>query len=206
MKKPYLRRYTDIGALVYLLTERQITLLDPQSWDDSNDSYYLKLYRERKKLKSVLALCFCQATERYHHWRVFANGPSGARIRFNRLDLLTLIKRTTEVRAEEVEYLKLAEARHRMPDTEELPFLKRYPFADEHEFRIIYESKTRKLRSLNIPISLSCIDEITLSPWLPQPLFDDTRRLLKTIKGCDKLKIRRSTLIGNDDWKNLVGP
>ena len=137
---------------------------------------------------------------------MFANGSSGARIRFNRLDLLTLIKRTTEVRAEEVEYLKLEEARHRMPDTEELPFLKRYPFADEHEFRIIYESKTRKLRSLNIPISLSSIDEITLSPWLPQPLFDDARRLLKTIKGCDKLKIRRSTLIGNDDWKNLVGP
>jgi hypothetical protein len=34
----YLRRYTDIPALVYLLAERKITLVDPQSWDDANDS------------------------------------------------------------------------------------------------------------------------------------------------------------------------
>ncbi len=53
MSGKYLRRYTDIPALIYLLSERKITLLDPQSWDDSNDSYYLSLYREKKNLKSV---------------------------------------------------------------------------------------------------------------------------------------------------------
>ena len=68
---PILRRYTrytDSPALVYLLKEQKVTLLDPQSWDDSNDSYYLRLYRERKRLQSVLALCFTQASETYHHW------------------------------------------------------------------------------------------------------------------------------------------
>ena len=51
----YLRRYCDLAALVYLLNARKITLLNPESWDDSNDSYYLSLYKKRKGLKSVLA-------------------------------------------------------------------------------------------------------------------------------------------------------
>jgi len=88
----YLRRYTDIPALVYLLTERKITLVDPQSWDDANDSYYLSLYREKKKLGSVLALCFTQTSERYHHWRVFAHGSGGVCVSFKRPELVKAVK------------------------------------------------------------------------------------------------------------------
>ncbi|HNC85208.1 MAG TPA: hypothetical protein PK999_19310, partial [Nitrospira sp.] len=68
MSNASLRRYTDIPALTYLLTKQKITLLDPKSWDDSNDSHYLSLYKQRNKLKSLLALCFTQADETYHHW------------------------------------------------------------------------------------------------------------------------------------------
>jgi hypothetical protein len=60
MSGDYLRRYTDLTALIYLLRKRKLTLLDPSSWDDSNDSHYLTLYKEKRKLKSVLALCFMQ--------------------------------------------------------------------------------------------------------------------------------------------------
>ena len=74
MSKEFLRRYTDVPALIYFLRERKITLLDPQSWDDSNDSHYLTLYREKNRLRSVLALCFTQTSETYHHWRVFSGG------------------------------------------------------------------------------------------------------------------------------------
>lgn len=65
MTKTFLRRYTDLPALIYLLSERKLTLLDPKSWDDQNDAYYLELYREKKRLSSVLALCFTQASETY---------------------------------------------------------------------------------------------------------------------------------------------
>ena len=50
-----LRRYTNIPALIYLLTARKITLLDPASWDDKNDLHFLSLYREKKSLETVLA-------------------------------------------------------------------------------------------------------------------------------------------------------
>jgi len=77
------RRYTNIPALLYLRKERKITLLNPASWNDKNGSYFLLLYREKKHLQSVLALCFTPAFETYHHLRLFAEGSSGVCISFN---------------------------------------------------------------------------------------------------------------------------
>jgi len=199
-----LRRYTDIPSLIYLLTERRITLLDPQSWDDKNDSYYLRLYREKKNLKTVLAICFTQASETYHHWRVFAQGSSGACISFKRTELFkAALKQEPDLRMRTVEYLTLAKIRHKVLATEELPFLKRYPFQDEEEFRVVYESTKKTISTLDIPIPLPCIYKVTLSPWLPKALSEHLKSSLRSIPGCEKLRIRRSTLISNEEWKRL---
>ena len=186
-----------------MLREQRITLLDPQSWDDKNDSHYLRLYREKKSLNTVLALCFAQASETYHHWRVFAPGSSGVCISFKRKELFKALKAEhPELRMRAVEYLTLNKIRRRTLATEELPFLKRYPFLDEEEFRVVYES-TKTKSKLDIPIPLSCIYKITLSPWLPNALSDGVKTMLRGIPGCGGLKIRRSTLISNDEWKKL---
>lgn len=203
MSDTYLWRYTDIPALTYLLNERKITLLDPQSWDDSNDSHYLTLYREKKKLESVLALCFTEASETYHHWRVFAAGSSGVCIRFKRSELLRAIKKQPGFRTGTVTYQKLEEIRDKKLAIRDLPFLKRWAFKHEKEFRMIYESKTENISKLDIAIPLSCIYRITLSPWVHHALSPHVKRMLRSIKGCSTLNIVRSTLIGNMEWKNL---
>jgi hypothetical protein len=121
-----LRRYTDLTdlpGLIYLLSEKAITLLDPQSWDDSNDSYYLRLYREKKSLQSVLALCFTQADETYHHWRIFAGGASGVCISFRRNELLAAVSSVTAIQAKAVRYLKLDQIRDTDIAVRDLPFL-----------------------------------------------------------------------------------
>jgi len=46
--KRFLRRYTDIPALIYLLRQRKITLLNPGTWEDKNDTHYLSIYKRRK--------------------------------------------------------------------------------------------------------------------------------------------------------------
>jgi len=92
MNEDYLKRFTDIPALIYLLKQRAITILDPISWDDTNDSYYLTVYKEKKSLKTLLALCFTETSETYHHWRVFAGGSSGVCITFKREELLDVGK------------------------------------------------------------------------------------------------------------------
>jgi hypothetical protein len=201
MSENLLRRYTDLPALVYMLNERKITLLDPASWDDKNDSYYLTLYREKERLASVLVLCFTQAAETYHHWRVFASGPSGVCVSFHRSELLQAMEKQPGLRSGEVKYLKLAEIREKKLATKELPFLKRYAFEHEAEFRVIYESAVNKISTLDVPIPLSCIKRITLSPWIHTSLSPYIKRILESIKGCDHVGIIRSTLISNEEWK-----
>ena len=203
MTSKYLRRYTDLPALIYLLTERKLTLLDPQAWDDGNDSYYLSLYRVKKGLRSVLALCFTQGDEAYHHWRVFAPGPAGICVRFTRERLLKAVKDEPGVRIGSVRYLKLLELRDLEPRVRDLPLLNRYAFEHENEFRVIYESKTKRLASLDVHLPLSAIDRITLSPWIPADLSIHVKATIRSIRGCSNLTVVRSTLIGSDEWKSL---
>jgi hypothetical protein len=203
MSEAYLRRYTDLTALMYLLHQRKITLLDPASWDDKNDSYYLTQYKEKRKLKSVLALCLMQSDERYHHWSVFAPGPGGVCIKFNREELLAAVRKHAHIHMHAVTYMRLSEIRKKTLKVAELPFLKRHAYELEDEFRIIYTSRTEKLSTLDIPISLSCMERITLSPWMHSKLSRYVKQTLRAIEGCDDLEILRSTLISNEEWKEL---
>ena len=46
----FLRRYTNIPALIYLLREAKITLLNSDNWDDKNDLHYMTLYLRKNHL------------------------------------------------------------------------------------------------------------------------------------------------------------
>lgn len=61
--RKYIRRYTHLPALLHMLHQRQITLLDPANWEDTNDAYFLWEYKRKKGFKSVLALYFSEAAE-----------------------------------------------------------------------------------------------------------------------------------------------
>jgi hypothetical protein len=204
MNEDYLKRFTDIPALIYLLKQRAITILDPISWDDTNDSYYLTVYKEKKSLKTLLALCFTETSETYHHWRVFAGGSSGVCITFKREELLDVVRRMSGVTCCPVDYLTLNKMRKKNPPKCQLPFIKRHGFQDEREFRIIYESKRSFLATKDIKIPLSSMEKITLSPWLPKALTESVRDTIHAINGCKKIKVFRSTLVGNVEWKKLA--
>jgi hypothetical protein len=203
MPEEFLRRYTTLPSLIYTLTERKLTLLDPRSWDDKNDSYYLQLYKEKKERKCVLTLCFSLSRETYHHWSVFAEGAAGVCIQFDRKKLTAAFRAQPGVRTRRVKYLRLPEIRERGLKIAELPFRKRHAYQHENEFRAVYESTTDAPKALDVAIPLSSISRITLSPWLPPALSDNVKKVLRAIPGCDKLSIVRSTLISNQEWKNL---
>jgi len=203
MNSTYLRRYMDLPALVYMLKERKITLLDPRSWDDSNDSYYMGLYKQRKKLKSLLAACFTETAETYHHWRVFAGGTSGVCVRFLRRRILKNLSSHSHLRGGAVKYLAISDLRKRKLSIQELPFRKRQAFEDECEYRIIFESHKNKKATLDISVPLTCIDRVTLSPWIHPSLYTRLKKTLRSIEGCSDLRIVRSTLVGSEDWKKF---
>jgi len=190
-------------TLVYLLKNKQITLLDPNTWDDKNDSYYLRLYKKKRDLSSVLALCFSEAPETYHHWKVFAGNNCGVCIRFNKALLLDSIRKVKSIKYGTVDYRRLEDMNKNKPMINELPFLKRFQYRDEVEYRIIYEAENQSIKFKNIKIDLNCIHKIYLSPWMPKLLVKSVKELIRSIADCSKMEIWTSSVNENRKWKRI---
>jgi hypothetical protein len=203
-KKTILRRYSDLPSLLHLLQRKKLTLLSPKLWDDKNDSYYIENYRKRRKLASVLALCFTEASETYHHWQVFSSGSSGICLQFDKAKLLSALNGKSGITARQVLYKKINELRASRPKPADYPFLKRYPFRDEKEFRIVFEDQGQALETKEFDIELSCISRISVNPWMPKSLFGTVKELIHTIDSCEKLIINRTTLVDNEEWKDFT--
>jgi hypothetical protein len=201
MAEQYLRRYTDLPALLYMLHERKISLLDPRLWDDSNDSYYLSLYAELKNFTTLLALCFTELAETYHHWKIFAPGPAGVCVVFRKKSLLDAVSKQKGISFRRVTYHKLEDISGSSPSVDELPFMKRYAFQHDKEFRFIYQRQLIHESKLDIPIPIASINKIVLSPWVHKGGATHIRTTIRSIQGCGRLKIYPSSLIGNDRWK-----
>ncbi len=203
MKPDLLKRYTSLPVLLDILSNKKLTLLDPKSWEDQNDSYYLNLYKEKLGLKSVLALCFTEAPETFHHWKVFSGNSSAVGIHFYKEELLKKINGNSGIKSDYVIYKLLNEARTTPPTISELPFVKRHAFKDEVEFRLIYESKTEEIAGKDVKINIKSIERITLGPWIPKPVFQSVKSVINNIKGCSQIKVFRTTIVDNRQWKNI---
>jgi hypothetical protein len=194
------RRFTDLPSLIQILTARKLTLLDPASWDDKNDSLGLAKYKEKMALKSVLALCFTASPQTYHHWRAFSSGASGVCIDFEGAALEASFRTVKGVQFKAVTYLSVRALSQNAPKLSSLPFTKRAPYHAEHEYRALWQSESETLNSLDIPINLAAITRITLSPWMHKNLKKSVSSLIKSIKGCSDIDVRRSTIVSNAQW------
>jgi hypothetical protein len=85
-----------------------------------------------------------------------------------------------------------------------LPFLKRDAFRDEVEFRIIFADDNEAIEYKDYLITLNCIRRITLSPWMTKTLSASGRDTLRSIRGCEKIQVSRSTLVDNERWRSLA--
>lgn len=199
-----LRRYTELPYVLDYLHTGQLALLNPATWDDRNDSFYIEEYARQSDMKSVYALCLSNCVETYHHWRVFSHGSAGACIQFKPERFLAEISKVKGLRAEGVRYSTIKDLRDAKPSLSELPFLKRSAFQHEAEFRLFYASKSKGPPIYRIPVPRRCADRIILSPWLPNAVAYLVKETLKSIAGCSKLKVYRSTLVENEDWKKFA--
>jgi len=67
-------------------------------------------YKEAIGAKSVAALCFAQASETYHHWRVFAGGidGDGVCIDFSKESLQNCFESEADVMEKNVRYVEIS--------------------------------------------------------------------------------------------------
>ncbi len=202
-KQQYLRRYTNLPSLFDILKNKRITLLNPNTWDDRNDSFFIEQYRIKLNLRTVLGLCFTGRGETYHHWKVFSDGSSGVCILFNRDKLLRTLTQIGRIKYNNVSYKRINELKTIKINVGDMPYVKRLPYKDEKEFRIIYESMDEDVNYKHINIELDCIERITLSPWVPEPLIDPLKKTIKGISKSNNIKVWKTTLLSNDNWKEI---
>jgi hypothetical protein len=202
-----LRRYTNLAATLDVLPKRRLTLLSPSTWDDRNDAFFMSAFKARTNAQSVLALCFAEAFETYHHWRVFSHGSDGVCIELDKGALTASLAEDRRIRYGTVTYRKIDDVTVNGVETEDLPFVKRYPYKDEKEFRIVYVDMDEIKEFAYVPIiSLHSITRITLSPWMPKGLSDTVIETLRCLNDCRGLRVHRSTLVENERWKRIANP
>ena len=197
MKK--INRYTTLPVLLDMLKRKRLVLLDPESWDDKNDSAIMAEYKERKKVEKLFALCCSQGDETIHHWRTFADGTSGCCIEFDGTRLTDLLGTINGVRYGPVVYRKMKDLKEGTIKIDSIPFTKRWPYRCEEEFRIIWEGSTTE-ECFEIDFDLSMIKRITISQRMPQPVYATIRQYLKGAFRNPEQRINRSTLYENKIW------
>ena len=198
-----LRRYTDLPFLVDYLWTKELALLNPRNWDDKNDSFFLARYEQAKNLEATCVLCLTEAPETYHHWKVFTSGASGVCIEFEKNELLAHAARIPELVAQPVIYKSIKAVREGSPTLEELPFLKRAAFSDEAEFRLFLAKQKSATSVCRVKVPFSAVKRIYLSPWITKAVCKVVKAAIKELPDCKTLKVYRSTLVDNEDWKRL---
>lgn len=179
----FLSRYTTLPFVLDVLERKRIVLLPPSYWSDRNDSLVLEKYKQTKDLTCLLAICFSNGVDTIHHWNTFANGPAGCRIIFKADPLLNAVKKIQGVRSGIVEYFKINDLKRHSKETNSWPFIKRWPYRCEDEFRIIFEStKPRHCgkTELAIPIDLECIDSIMINQSVPKIVFKSIKDFIRS--------------------------
>lgn len=196
-----LNRFTTLPVLLDILQRKKLTLLDPKLWDDKNDAEVILAYKSKRRIKNLFALCFSIGDETVHHWKAFANGPSGCNIEFDSDKLFAVIDQVPQLRHGKVNYKKLSDVERKdsIIQLNEMPFTKRWPYRCEQEYRIIVESD-REETFFEIEIPLEIIRRVTISQQMPKQVYSTIKEHLKTLKGNPEGRINRSTLYQNDRW------
>lgn len=200
----YFNRYTSLPVLLDTLWEKHIILLDPSKWEDRNDAYFLAKYKEKKKLKSLLVYCLSMTRETYHNWRVYSDGIAGVCVEFEKNKLLSIIKKNRNLKFREVIYKTITELEINQPPLKQLPFIKRIPYRNESEFRVIYEDAKKEFDAYPISIPISIIKKITLSPSMPNSIAKTITDIIRSNEEFKSIRINRSSILENEKWKSIA--
>ena len=158
----------------------------------------MEQYRKKRNKKSILATCFCYGNESNYHWNAFSKEEDGCMIAFDFGKFVNHVAENyPDVCMGNVQYKYLQELDEKIK-LDDIPFIKRKPYACEKEFRFIQlfdEEKT----SFDIDFDLSFIKKIVLTQKLPDCIFRTIRKKIAEF-GIPAQKITVSSILENRAW------
>jgi hypothetical protein len=217
-----INKFTRLSTALDILKNQRIILSNPFKWEDKNDTNCLKKYKDKIGLKTVLASCFVDGRERYHHWKIYANGSAkniGVCIEFDKEKFIQAVTSAKEllIKKDPKKYIELGNIKYRWVHkfkeevnnnlatiVMKLPFRKRGTYGPDNEFRIIYGDFEEKLRFYSITIPRGIIRKITLSPKAKK---EDEMKLVNIkndLPDCHSLLINYSGMLDHEKWKKVL--
>jgi hypothetical protein len=164
-------------------------------------------YRAMHGKRRVHAACFTTSPERNHHWTSFSTNEYSMCLIFNKkiflksIDLLNI-----SLIHDHVIYMSTTALRN-IPSlpTEKMPFIKGIGYISEEEYRLILPPTDIGDEIVKIDFSISALDHILLAPNTPGYIERAVRAELKVQTEKGEIRIKRSVLPDDEDWKLAAG-
>ena len=172
-----------------------IALGEYAHWKDISERASIEAYERLRSLKrhSLRLTCFTQAPETYHHWNMYAR--EGLCFVFRR-EQVKKQAASVRIRCQSMSYTKIASLKD--ASSESWPFLKRLPYQDEQEYRLISDAGNN-----SIQLTPDSVERIYLSPWLSanqeNEVRDMVRERYRDANGC-AIKVSKTTILENEQW------
>lgn len=195
-----LNRYMSISTMFTTIKTRKMQFSDPSRWKDRNDTEILDLYKQNKLLDSLYVLCFSQESETVSYWADYADNYRGCCVQFDKESLLNSIKDLNLIFSREVHYLSMKELNSKqIIPVKDLPFIKRWPYRAENEYRIVTVDGSEPNPS--IPICMNWIKKVTIGPNIPDHEFKVIKSIVHEL---GITTVNHSRVLYYDAWVNKV--
>jgi hypothetical protein len=191
----YLRRYVTLDVGLAYLETNEIPFRSYIGWDDRSEESALKAYEHARGLneKSLGVVCFTQAVETHHHWSIYAKEGLCFVLK---TEAITEQIKAKNLIGRAVDYIRIDQlSNYSEPDS--WPFLKRLPFQDEREFRVISEHD-----DIALDLTSDMIDRIYISPWICDSSINKVKDDIRNVCAVDddKVSVYGTTLLSNSKW------
>ena len=197
--------YTSLSKLVSILEQDKLEFGDPAGWEDKNDAASVEAYRRTSGAERIRVLSLASGDEQIHLWFEYAHKEYGACIHFKTPALLAALKKEKRFICGPIRYTprdKLSAQELKAHTPVEWPFIKRRPYENEQEYRVLWTGGPDETPPA-IPLA-GLLDSITLAPGLPSPCNTVLQKMLSANYAEKyRLKVQSSRLLNSPDWIRL---